>query len=83
MVIASSVNQNNSVLEMNFRKLAMWSKRASDLEDKLRKREPKWDSASVGCYEATTDFGSRFFGNSPSDTNITIVATVNFSINAS
>ena len=37
MVIAPSVNQNNSVLEMNFRKSAMWSKRASDLEDKLRK----------------------------------------------
>jgi hypothetical protein len=61
----------------------MWSKRASNLKDISRKREPKWDSASVGCYEATADFGSRFIRNSPSDMNITIVAKVNFSINAS
>ena len=33
-------------------------------------------AAWVGCYEATTDFGSRFVRNSPSDTNITIIATV-------
>ena len=51
-------------------------------DDITRKLEPKWDSASVGCYEATTDFGSRFVRNLPSDTNITIVATVNFGINA-
>jgi hypothetical protein len=34
MVVARmSENQNDCALEMNFRKLAMWSKRASELED--------------------------------------------------
>ena len=60
----------------------MWSLTTSYLDDIARKREPKWDSVSVGCYETTTDFGSRFVRNSPSDTNITIVATVNFVIDA-
>jgi hypothetical protein len=34
VIVVLSVNQNDCALEMmNFRKSAMWSKRASDLED--------------------------------------------------
>jgi hypothetical protein len=42
MVVAlvSSVNQNDCALEMNFKKSAMWSKRASELEDISRISEP-------------------------------------------
>jgi hypothetical protein len=41
--------QNDCALEMNFRRSAMWSKRASELEDISRISEPNWHSPLSGC----------------------------------
>jgi hypothetical protein len=40
-------------------------------------------SASAGCYEAPTDFGCRFSGNSPNEIAIAIAGTHEVDINAS
>ncbi len=61
----------------------MWSKRASELEDIPRFCPPKWGTYSSGCHEAPTDFGGLNVINSSSERNISIVAMVNFGINAS
>ncbi len=47
-----------------------------------RKRDPKWNSASVGCYEAATDFGSRFGLHSPNTINVSIVRTLDVKFNS-
>ncbi len=75
--------QKNRAPERQIRKLAMWSSRTSYVNDIARKRQLKSTSASAGCYEAPTDFGCRFSGNSPNEINIAIVGTHEVNINAS
>jgi hypothetical protein len=77
-----SENQKDWALERKIRKSAMWSLATSYRDDITRKREPKWNSASVGCYEATTDFGSHFGIHSPNAINVTIVGTLDVDSNA-
>jgi hypothetical protein len=69
-------------LERKIRKSAMWSLTTSYRDDITRKREPKWNSASVGCYEATTDFGSGFGKHSPNAINVSIVEMLGVNSNA-
>jgi len=45
------------------------------------KREPKWNSASAGCYEATTDVGSCFGIHSPNAMNVSIVGMLDVDVN--
>ena len=47
-----------------------------------RKREPECNSASVGCYEATTDFGSHFGIYLPNAINVSIVGMLDVDVNA-
>jgi hypothetical protein len=61
----------------------MWSSRMSYVNDIARKGQPKQTSASVGCYEAPTDFGCCFSGNSPNEINIAIIGIHKVDINAS
>ena len=77
-----SENQKDCALEMNFRKSAVVQK-GLRAQRHLKEVRAKMGLSIGRVFKATTDFGSRFVRNSPSDTNITIVATVNFSINAS
>jgi len=60
----------------------MWSLRMSYYEEIARKGEPKWNSASVGCYQAITDFGSCFCIHLPNVINAPIVRTLDVDINA-
>ena len=78
-----SENQKDRAMERKIRKLAMWSLTTSYRGDDItRKREPKWNSASVGCYEATTDFGSRFGIHLPNVIYVSIVGTLDVDSNA-
>ena len=54
----------------------MWSLATSYRDDITRKREPKWNSAWVGCYDATTDFGSNFAHTFAEAINVSIVGTL-------
>ena len=60
----------------------MWSKMASELEDISRICQPKWNTPLSGCYEAPPDFGWQSVRELSSDKYISIVAMVNFGINA-
>ena len=79
-----SENQKDGALERKIRKSAMWSLATSYYQDDItrRKREPKWNSATVGCYEATSDFGSHFGIHSPNAINVSIVGTLDVDSNA-
>ena len=84
MAVASIMSkQNDCMLEMNRSISAMWSKMDSEHSDITRICEPKWDTYSSGCQDATPDFGLQSVREFSSDENISIVATVNFGINAS
>jgi hypothetical protein len=77
-----SENQKDRALERKIRKSAMWSVATSYQDDITRKREPKWNSASVGCYEAKTDFGSHFSIHLPNAIKVSIVGTLDVDSNA-
>jgi hypothetical protein len=55
----------------------------SVLEDITRISEPKWNTYSSGCQDAPSDFGSLSVQEFSSNKNISIIAMVNFGINAS
>ena len=51
--------------------------------NKLAQRvDERGNSASVGCYEFTTDFGSRFGIHSPNAINVSIVGMLDVDVNA-
>jgi hypothetical protein len=77
-----SENQKDGALERKIRKSTMWSLMTSYRDDITRKREPKLNLASMGCYEATTDFGSCFGMYSPNAINVSIVRTLDVDSNA-
>ena len=82
IVAVLSENQKDGALEQKIRKSAMWSLATSYRDDITREREPKWNSALVGCYEATTDFGSHFGIHSPNTINVSIIGTLDVDSNA-
>ena len=75
-----SENQNDLVLDMNFRQSAMWSKRTSQLDDIPRIWGLKWHTDSSGCHEDPPNFSPQRGRISSSNKEIAIIRTLNVDV---